>query len=149
MKTKIPTLAIFVLAMLTLATVTNAAVLRSDAGPYYRSSFNNTWQSGWGYNFPTTAIGTNYVDFDIQLVKVGNPLSSGYYDIKVTVLDLNSPGSFYYTANLSGVTGSAHRQALVFVPTTGMYNITIWVSSSQSPSSDYWQAKITNIVVSN
>jgi hypothetical protein len=142
---------VIALALLTLSSHLNAATLRSDPGPYYATSFNNTWQSVWGYNFSASATGVNFVDFDIDILKIGNPLSSSYYDIKVTVTDLSShSGSFYYTANLPGTGVAAHRTATVNLPPVKSYDITIWVSSSQLPSgTDYWRTKTTNIVVSD
>jgi hypothetical protein len=132
-----------------VASILNAAVIYNNAGPYGGTSFDYNWHAIWGQSFSPGSVNLNYVEFDLAVIKHGNPLTPATYAIMVTVTD-QTAGVTYDTQYPGGTATSTHVSTTVGVPSGHTYNITVRVSNGQSSSfTDYWGARVTNIVISN
>lgn len=132
-----------------VASVLNAAILYSNAGPFAGASFNYNPHAIWGQTFSARSNVLNYIEFDLDVVQHGTPSGSPFYSVEIRVLDL-STGTVHSTSYPGGTSSSIHISTTLSVPSGVSYNITVRVSNNQSPSfSNYWEAVVTDIVVSN
>ncbi len=126
------------------SSILHATTLVSDSGPYYTTSYTYNWISVAGWNM-TSSKYTNKVTFTAIKEKIGNPLGTNVYSMKITVYD--GGGALYSTAYTSPGT---NKSVNISVPAGNYYNVTIWAQCGQGYSgTDYTRLKTTNITITD